>query len=212
MTKEELLEALTASLGKTGLSDRTVDDYATRVATLNAEVELTDAFTEAHAAVLRSVSGNLSHDIAAGIEDWKKQHPTADPKPAAPTGLEAVLSRLEAMAKEQTALKERLDGTAKEAAEKTYRESLLAELRKQGAKNEYLLTQAVAGKALDTEKPVAEAAGDYLAAYDAAYKQCFGEGAAPRHGDGGSGGGGGGKALDAFFSKKAAEGKMPKAD
>lgn len=76
-----------------------------------------------------------------------------------------------------------------------------AEMKKQGATDDYVLTQTLKGVTLDTKKSVADLTKEMLTAYDSEYTACRGKGAAPRNGE--NGGGSKGKTVaDAFFANK----------
>ena len=62
MTKEELLEKLIAKVGKTSLSERTLSAYAENTLKLvGDDSQVDDAFLEAHASILKTMEGQLSH-------------------------------------------------------------------------------------------------------------------------------------------------------
>ena len=73
MTKEELLEKLIAKVGKTSLRERTLSAYAENTLKLvGDDSQVDDAFLEAHASILKTMEGQLSHEISSGIEKWKE--------------------------------------------------------------------------------------------------------------------------------------------
>lgn len=85
MDKEKILPKLTQMVGKTSLSERTISDYAASVASLlTDEFQLTEEFYTAHANVLKSMGGNFSRDVAAQVEEAKKNLPTPQTPPAMP--------------------------------------------------------------------------------------------------------------------------------
>lgn len=98
MEKEQILSTLNEQLGKTSLSSRTISDYVDGF--LPAEGESFD-FNK-HVKILRSLQGNFSNDVAATVEDFKKNYkPKTEPDPAS-GGDEAInklLARLDALEK-----------------------------------------------------------------------------------------------------------------
>ena len=213
MTKEELLEKLTAKVGKTSLSERTLSAYAENTLKLvGDDSQVDDAFLEAHASILKTMEGQLSHEISSGIEKWKEGN--NQKKEGGEDDTNEILALMKQIRKDNAALKARLDEADKKQGQKDYKAKLMSEMRSKGAENEYILKQTIGQKEFDTAKSVEDAVEESLKAYDANYKSCFGDGATPRgnSGNGTDGNDTGSKALDAFFDRKAAEGKFPKAE
>ena len=234
MTKEELLEKLTAKVGKTSLSERTLSAYAENTLKLvGDDSKVDDAFLEAHASILKTMEGQLSHEISSGIEKWKegnnlkkegnnlkkegnnlKKEGNNLKKEGGEDETNEILELMKQIREDNAALKARLDEADKKQGQKDYKAKLMSEMRSKGAENEYILKQTIGQKEFDTAKSVEDAVEESLKAYDANYKSCFGDGATPRgnSGNGTDGNDTGSKALDAFFDRKAAEGKFPKAE
>lgn len=213
MTKEELLEKLIAKVGKTSLSERTLSAYAENTLKLvGDDSQVDDAFLEAHASILKTMEGQLSHEISSGIEKWKEGNNLK--KDGGEDDTNEILELMKQIREDNAALKARLDEADKKQGQKDYKAKLMSEMRSKGAENEYILKQTLGQKEFDTAKSVEDAVEESLKAYDANYKSCFGDGATPRgnSGNGTDGNDTGSKALDAFFDRKAAEGKFPKAE
>lgn len=213
MTKEELLEKLIAKVGKTSLSERTLSAYAENTLKLvGDDSQVDDAFLEAHASILKTMEGQLSHEISSGIEKWKEGNNLK--KEGGEDDTNEILELMKQIREDNAALKARLDEADKKQGQKDYKARLMSEMRSKGAENEYILKQTLGQKEFDTAKSVEDAVEESLKAYDANYKSCFGDGATPRgnSGNGTDGNDTGSKALDAFFDRKAAEGKFPKAE
>lgn len=213
MTKEELLEKLIAKVGKTSLSERTLSAYAENTLKLvGDDSKVDDAFLEAHASILKTMEGQLSHEISSGIEKWKEGNNLK--KEGGEDDTNEILELMKQIREDNAALKARLDEADKKQGQKDYKAKLMSEMRSKGAENEYILKQTIGQKEFDTAKSVEDAVEESLKAYDANYKSCFGDGATPRgnSGNGTDGNDTGSKALDAFFDRKAAEGKFPKAE
>lgn len=73
----QIVSIAKTKVGSTSLSDRTFTEYFTAV---NHQGEPDDAFWTQHVAVLKSMSGQFSHEIA----EWQKSHPA--PAPTDPQG------------------------------------------------------------------------------------------------------------------------------
>lgn len=213
MTKEELLEKLMAKVGKTSLSERTLNAYAENALKLvSDDSQIDDTFLEAHSSILKTMEGQLSHEISIGIEKWKEtNHHVDDGKGG---GNNEILELVKQIREENAEMKARLDAADKKQGQRDYKAKLMAALRSNGAENEYILKQTVGQKEFDTEKSVEDAVEESLKEYDANYKSCFGDGATPRGNSGNAldSNSTGSKALDDFFDRKAAEGKFPKAE
>lgn len=216
MTKEELLGALNSKLGtNSNLSARTVNSYAEQMANaMGAEFQMTDEFVESHFNILKSIGGQLSHDITDGIEEWKRNNPTSPsttPPSTTPPDEKGALNLLKQQIEELTnSIKE--DKQAK--ALQIYRKELRTQLKEKlgDQVNDYILDDVINGEKWDTKKAVADIIGEAEKTYATKYKKCFGNGPAPR-----TQSGGGGKAeveaqnakKEALMAKLRAAGKLP---
>lgn len=213
MTKEELLGKLKEKLGRTNLSERTLSDYAEKVAsTMGDDSSLSESFVEAHVGILKSIQGQLSNDITSGIEEWKKNHPSekteGEPSGVTNDSIKKLLEEFNELKNENKALSDKFAMMEKGKVVSEYRDKLYKALKEKGATNDYILRQTFGQKEFDTEKPVEDMVEESLKEYDSNYSACFGDGYVPRKpNDGGTNGGS--SALDEFFSKKAAMGKFP---
>lgn len=222
MTLEELVSKLNEKAGKTGLSERTLKEYAEGVLKIvGKDGEISDEMLDVHAEILKSISGQISHDVAEAIKAAKKPNnlqSTNQGQQTAPKdgnnqsgngALEEILKKLSEVQAANAELSKRFEEKEKSVSQDSYKALLSEELKKRGAKNSYILEQSLSGKEFDTKKPVAEIAEECLKSYDSEYTKCFGEGSAPRNGSAGAGDDSK-KTLDAFFSRKAEEGQFPK--
>nr|DAV89668.1 MAG TPA: hypothetical protein [Bacteriophage sp.] len=87
MDKEKILSGLKAKIESSGekitLSDRTISDYAAGIASLvSDETQLTEDFFNAHMGIIKSMNGNFSHDVAAQVEETKKNLANPQTSPA----------------------------------------------------------------------------------------------------------------------------------
>ena len=70
MEQEQILSTLIEQLGQTSLSERTLRDYVSE----NIPEEGKEFNFERHVRFLKSLDGNFSHDVAAQVEDFKKNY------------------------------------------------------------------------------------------------------------------------------------------
>lgn len=213
MTKEELLAKISEKLGKTSLSERTLNSYVENIfKTVSDDSQINDVFLESHVGILKSVEGQLSHDIAEGLKN-KPNEPTEPikPKPSpSDDSIKEILKMISEVKSENSKLRERLDNEKTLKDEQQYKQAVSDAVKGKGIKNVYILKQVMARKKFDVNKPVKEAVEETLKDYDAEYKDCFGSGGAPREVNNGLGDDEiTKKSLDAFFEKKASEGKFP---
>lgn len=213
MTKEELLAKISEKLGKTSLSERTLNSYVENIfKTVSDDSQINDVFLESHVGILKSVEGQLSHDIAEGLKN-KPNEPTEpiNPKPSpSDDSIKKILEMISEVKSENSKLRERLDNEKTLKDEQQYKQAVSDAVKGKGIKNVYILKQVMARKKFDVNKPVEEAVEETLKDYDAEYKDCFGSGGAPREVNNGLGDDEiTKKSLDAFFEKKASEGKFP---
>lgn len=216
MTKEELLASLSAKLGKTSLSERTLSSYAENVLKLvDQDKQLDDAFVDAHVAILQSMGGQLSHDVSAIVSRNNTPTPPTPPvnqNQGGNSDLDEIRKLLTGMKEEYTSLKQRMDDDAKNRSQAELRSKVSEAMKSKGAKNEYIIKQTLGQATFDEKKSVDELTEEYLKTYDANYKDCFGDSAAPRSNSSSASQGGnnnGAKFLDDFFARKVSEGKFP---
>lgn len=81
MEKEQLLSAMTERLGTTGLSARTISEYVDNILpTITSDEMVNDGFWGIHTKILKSLEGNLNHDVANRVNafksEWEKNNPT----------------------------------------------------------------------------------------------------------------------------------------
>lgn len=204
MEKEQILstinERLTAEGIKTEPFQRTFGDYLNE--NLPAEgTEPDDAYFAKHVRVLKSMAGQYNHDFAAAVEDFKKNYKSETKQdPPQPN------KEVEDLKKQLADLTKRLDEKESKLTQEQLMSQVKAEMKKQGATDEYVLKQTLRGVTFDAKKSVADLAKEMLTAYDSELTACRGKGAAPRNGVRGSGGNGDKPFGDFFAEKKRKEG------
>lgn len=201
MEKEKILSTINERLGAEGIKtdafQRTFNTYID--ANLPAEgTEPDEAYWDKHTNFLKSLSGQFNHDVAKQVKEQTKNVP---PKPEPPKPDPQPNKEIEDLRKTVADLTKRLDEKDSKATQEQLMSQVEAEMKKQGATDEYVLKQTLRGVTLDTKKSVADLAKEMLTAYDSEYTACRGKGAAPRNGN--QGGGGNTKnAADAYFARK----------
>ena len=204
MEKEQILstinERLTAEGIKTEPFQRTFGDYLNE--NLPTEgTEPDDAYFAKHVRILKSLAGQYNHDFAAQVEDFKKNYkPETKQDPPQPN------KEVEDLKKQLADLTKRLDEKESKLTQEQLMSQVKAEMKKQGATDEYVLKQTLRGVTFDAKKSVADLAKEMLTAYDSELTACRGKGAAPRNGGRGSGGNGDKPFGDFFAEKKRKEG------
>lgn len=214
MEKEKILSELTAKLGKTSLSERSIATYVDNIhPTITDDAQVTDSFYETHVNILKSISGNMDKEIADKVNDFKKNY-----KPQSTEGGEGGNGggavgendkRITELTEKVTTLQKQLEEGAKAQKQADILKAVQAKMQEQGATDNGVLAYTFKGEVVDVEKDVDTLVGEYLKVYDSNYTMLRGEGAKPRGGNS-STGEQSAKALDNFFSQKMAQGKFPK--
>ena len=210
MEKEQILSTINEKLSAEGIKtdgfQRTFNTYID--GNLPEEgSEPDDAYWDKHVGILKSIYGQYCHDVAQGIKGGKEK-----PFPKGSEGEGGDDKRYSALEEKfdklMSAHKELSDRLAKEDSQKTQQElmsKVKAEMKKNGATDDYVLKQTLRGVTFDAKKSVADLAKEMLEVYDSEFKDCRGKGAAPRSGAGK--GGSNDKPFGSFFAnKKAKEG------
>lgn len=199
MEKEKILSTLTEKVGKTSFSQQTLEAYVD-LNPLAEGAEPDDVYWNKATAFINKMQGQFNADMASQVEDFKKNYkpetknepPKTDPEPN---------KEVEELKKTVADLTKRLDERESKQTQEQLMSQVKAEMKKQGATDEYVLKQTLRGVTLDTKKSVADLAKELLTAYDSELTACRGKGAAPRNGE--QGGGSKGKTeADAFFARK----------
>lgn len=206
MEKEKILstinEKLTAEGIKTEDFQRTFDDYLSE--NLPAEgAEPDDAYWAKHVKILKSLSGQVNHVVASKVEDFKKNYKPSPANNEPPKSNPEPNKEVEELKKTVADLTKRLDEKESKQAQEQLMSQVKAEMKKQGATDEYVLKQTLRGVILDTKKSIADLAKELLTAYDSEFTACRGKGAAPRNG--GASGGAKDKPFGGYFAQKKAK-------
>ena len=167
-----------------------------------------------HVGFLKSLYGNFSADVAKQVNEAKAklQTPPANKQQPDDTRYAALEEKFDKLMGNYEKLTEQLAQKESKLTQEQLMSQVKAEMKKQGATDEYVLKQTLRGVTLDVKKSVADLAKEMLTAYDSELTACRGKGAAPRNGGDGGGGSKGKNAADSYFARKQKKegwGKQP---
>lgn len=210
MEKEQILSTINEKLGNTNFSEKTISDY---VDAFIPETEENPDFDK-HVGFLKSLYGNFSADVAKQVNEAKAklQTPPANKQQPDDTRYAALEEKFDKLMGNYEKLTEQLAHKESKLTQEQLMSQVKAEMKKQGATDEYVLKQTLRGVTLDVKKSVADLAKEMLTAYDSELTACRGKGAAPRNGGDGGGGSKGKNAADSYFARKQKKegwGKQP---
>lgn len=210
MEKEQILSTINEKLGNTNFSEKTISDY---VDAFIPETEENPDFDK-HVGFLKSLYGNFSADVAKQVNEAKAklQTPPASKQQPDDTRYAALEEKFDKLMGNYEKLTEQLAQKESKLTQEQLMSQVKAEMKKQGATDEYVLKQTLRGVTLDVKKSVADLAKEMLTAYDSELTACRGKGAAPRNGGDGGGGSKGKNAADSYFARKQKKegwGKQP---
>ena len=206
MEKEKILSTLNEQLGQTSLSERTLNDYVDN----NLPTEGAEFDFDRHVKILKSLNGNFSADVAAQVEDFKKNY-----KPSPSTtetqqkgGDPDLLKRIEQ-------LEGKLAESEKHASASYLRSEVIAKGKSLKVANEAIWEDAVKAVQIGDNATSDDVTAEAKKQYERMLKRYVGEGAAPY---GSSGRQGASKEAEkemadrreAFKEKMRRSGKLPK--
>lgn len=210
MKKEQILSTINEKLGNTNFSEKTISDY---VDAFIPETEENPDFDK-HVGFLKSLYGNFSADVAKQVNEAKAklQTPPANKQQPDDTRYAALEEKFDKLMGNYEKLTEQLAQKESKLTQEQLMSQVKAEMKNQGATDEYVLKQTLRGVTFDAKKSVADLAKEMLSAYDSELTACRGKGAAPRNGGDGGGGSKGKNAADSYFARKQKKegwGKQP---
>lgn len=206
MGKEQILSTLNEQLGKTSLSPRTINDYVDN----NMPAEGSEFDFERHVKILKSLNGNFSADVAAQVEDFKKNY-----KPATSTTETHHKDEENDLLKRIEQLESKLAESAKNASASTLRSEATAKGKSLKVVNEAIWEDAVKAVQIGDNDSADDVTAKAKKEYEKMLKRYYGEGTAPY---GSSGRQGASKEAEkemadrreAFKAKMRRSGKLPK--
>lgn len=192
MKKEELLTIITPLVGRTNLSDKTLSDFSENMAPFVPDgTKPDDAMIKGYVNMLKSMSGNLSHGIAEGIDEWKRNNPLPKPdkpkpapapapKPGMSDEMKQILDKMASIEKQNKELSERFAKEETAKATESYWSSLKGEVSKKVKVNDYLAKLAFEGMKPDMKQPIdANVVDGFIKAYDTVCEKAGVEKASP---------------------------------
>lgn len=218
METEKIISTLKEKVGTTTLSDKSISDYVGKNL-LPEGTEPDDAYFNKHADILKSFTGNFNHDVAARVEEFKKNYKPeshVDPKPdeRIKTQIETPPSgdkKYEELLKKQEEMEKRWNEKEKAEQQAFYKKNL-ADSFKTAIESKNLLYDPIYYKAIeselgeiDTKKDLTTLIGEITPKYEKMLTDNNRNGGIPSLGGVGGGDTGGKKAVDNFFEQKAAE-------
>lgn len=216
MEKEKLLSELKGKLGTTSLSDRTIDEYATRILpTIASDEMVNDSFWDVHTSILKTFEGNLNHVVASKVNElkaeWEKKNVNTPPPPQKVEPHED--GKYETLLKEIEALKKANEDSLKKSAVESLKVQITAKGSDLNVTNKNLWKDCVQSYVI----PEGQSEDDIVTAvkkdYESRLKSYIGDGAIPY---------GGAVALqrvseekanakrEAFKERMRSQGKLPK--
>lgn len=185
MEQAQILTTLKEKLGNTSLSDRTLTDYVN----LNLPSEGNepdDAYFTRHVGVLKSLQGNFSRDVAASVEDFKKNYKPETKQTEHEHKEEHEDKAYKELLDQFQALKDRLDKSDKERTESQIRQSAKAM-----ASSLKIAKKALFDDCFESEKVVENQTSEQFlnavkSSYEKKLKSYFGDSVEPWSSDTGS--------------------------
>lgn len=206
MEKEQILSTLNEKLGQTSLSTRTINDYVDN----NLPAEGTEFDFDRHVKILKSLNGNFSADVAAQVEDFKKNY-----KPATSTTETQHKGEESDLVKRIKQLEQQNAENAKNASASTLRAEAVAKGKSLKVVNEAIWEDAVKAVQIGDNDSADDVTDKAKKGYERMLKRYYGEGTAPY---GSSGRQGASKEAEqqalerreAFKERMRRAGKLPK--
>lgn len=191
MDKEKILSEIKQRLGKTSLSDRTIEVCAEQIP-LAEGTEPDDGYWNSVISMLQALQGQYNNMAA----EFMRQHGGGEKGGGGDN--EAVLKQLNEIKEEYTKLVERLDASDRQKSRAELLDEVKRRMEAAGCDRPYVLKQTLKGAHLDPEKDVETLVEEQLKRYDAEVTEAYGDGAKPR--DGGGGGGEAKTAAAGYFA------------
>lgn len=225
METEKIISTLKEKVGTTTLSDKSIADYVGKNL-LPEGTEPDDAYFDKHADIIKSFTGNFNHDVAAKVEEFKKNYKPQDhvdpnPDDSKKTPVETppnVDKRYEELLKKQEEMEKRWNEKEKAEQQASYKKNL-AESFKTAIESKNLLYDPIYYKAIeselgdiDTNKDITTLIGEITPKYEKMLTDNNRNGGIPSFGGVGGADTGGKKALDSFFEQKAEDEGWAKKD
>ena len=187
MEQEQILSNLRDGLGQTSLSERTISDFASVLEVPEDETLHSDFFSK-QVKILKTVEGQLSHDVATKVEDFKKNFkPTEQPKQEPKKNEDEIPDYVKELREELASIKNKELEKQKSVQSEQLINSAYEDAKKSGAENEAVLKIVKRFVSVEDGDTPISLKNKIVAQYNETYKELYGEGAAPSSSSGGSG-------------------------
>lgn len=170
MDKEQILSTLNGQLGQTSLSARTISDYVDN----NLAAEGSEFDFDRHVKILKSLNGNFSADVAAQVEDFKKNY-----KPETSTTETQDKGEKSELEKRVEQLERANAEHAKNASANNLRAEVTAKGKSLKVANEAIWEDAVKAVQIGDNFTADDVTAEAKRIYERQLKRYVGEGAAP---------------------------------
>lgn len=187
-TKEEAFESLKGILTNSGkkplrMSERSLKEQSEILIELCADEEMdVDTFVNKVSKLLNSTNSNVEKDSSDRIKDfvnqWKKEHPDQDPKPAG--GSDSDNPQIKTLMDVIKAMREEMDAGKRENAIKAKRNELASALKKKGVKDEEWVNDFLSEINITEDMDVDAKADSFLKIYNRS-RADVGDGASPKN-------------------------------
>ena len=187
MEQEQILSNLRDGLGQTSLSERTISDFASVLEVPEDETLHGDFFSK-QIKILKTVEGQLSHDVATKVEDFKKNFkPVEQPKQEPKKNEDEIPDYVKELREELASIKNKELEKQKSVQSEQLINSAYEDAKKSGAVNEAVLKIVKRFVSVEDGDTPISLKNKIVAQYNETYKELYGEGAAPSSSSGGSG-------------------------
>ena len=187
MEQEQILSNLKEGLGQTSLSERTISDFASVLEVPEDETLHSDFFSK-QIKILKTVEGQLSHDVATKVEDFKKNFkPVEQPKQEPKKNEDEIPDYVKELRDKLASIENKELEKQKSVQSEQLINSAYEDAKKSGAENEAVLKIVKRFVSVEDGDTPISLKNKIVAQYNETYKELYGEGAAPSSSSGGSG-------------------------
>lgn len=187
MEQEQILSNLRDGLGQTSLSERTISDFASVLEVPEDETLHSDFFSK-QVKILKTVEGQLSHDVATKVEDFKKNFkPTEQQKQEPKKNEDEIPDYVKELRDKLASIENKELEKQKSVQSEQLINSAYEDAKKSGAENEAVLKIVKRFVSVEDGDTPISLKNKIVAQYNETYKELYGEGAAPSFSSGGSG-------------------------
>lgn len=187
-TKEEAFESLKGILTNSGkkplrMSERSLKEQSEILIELCADEEMdVDTFVNKVSKLLNSTNSNVEKDSSDRIKDfvnqWKKEHPDQEPKPAGSSDSDN--PQIKTLMDEIKAMREEMNAGKRGNAIKAKRNELASALKKKGVKDEEWVNDFLSEINITEDMDVDAKADSFLKIYNRS-RADVGDGASPKN-------------------------------